>query len=151
MYREYLASETRGAAENFLNAVMQQEEQAEDIGKLVPYMAERPGVVKLGKHGLFSQTDAPIDLEKAAEDVTNHTGYIWTHVVSLHREDAERLGYNTAEAWKSLVRRNVTAIAETHRIPLTDLQWYAAFHNTGHHPHIHLMVYSKGQEGYLSK
>ena len=150
-YREYLASETRGAAANFLNAVMQREEQAEDIGKLVTYMAERPGVVKLGKHGLFSQTDDPIDLEKAAADVTNHTGYIWTHVVSLHREDAERLGYNTAEAWKSLVRRNVTAIAEAHRIPLTDLQWYAAFHDTGHHPHIHLMVYSKGQEGYLSK
>lgn len=106
-YREYLASETRGAAANFLNAVMQREEQAEDIGKLVTYMAERPGVVKLGKHGLFSQTDDPIDLEKAAADVTNHTGYIWTHVVSLHREDAERLGYNTAEAWKSLVRRNV--------------------------------------------
>lgn len=151
VYREYLASETRGAAANFLNAIMQQEEQAENIGKLVTYMAERPGVVKLGKHGLFSQTDEPIDLEKAAEDVTNHTGYIWTHVVSLHREDAERLGYNTAEAWKSLVRRNVTTIAEAHRIPLTDLQWYAAFHNTGHHPHIHLMVYSKGQEGYLSK
>lgn len=150
-YREYLASETRGSAVKFLNAVMQREEQAEDIGKLVTYMAERPGVVKLGKHGLFSQTDDPIDLEKAAEDVTNHTGYIWTHVVSLHREDAERLGYNNADAWKSLVRRNVTAIAEAHRIPLTDLQWYAAFHNTGHHPHIHLMVYSKGQEGYLSK
>ena len=61
-------------------------------------MAERPGVVKLGKHGLFSQTDDPIDLEKAAEDVTNHTGYVWTHVVSLHREDAERLGYNNADA-----------------------------------------------------
>ena len=150
-YREYLDSETRASATNFLNAVIQREEQAEDIGKLVTYMAERPGVVKLGKHGLFSQTDDPIDLEKAAEDVTNHTGYIWTHVVSLHREDAERLGYNNADAWKSLVRRNVTAIAEAHRIPLTDLQWYAAFHNTGHHPHIHLMVYSKGQEGYLSK
>ena len=150
-YREYLASETRGAVANFLNAVMEKEEQAEDIGKLVTYMAERPGVEKLGKHGLFSQTDDPIDLEKAAEEVTNHTGYIWTHVVSLHREDAERLEYNNADAWKSLVRRNVTAIAEAHRIPLTDLQWYAAFHNTGHHPHIHLMVYSKGQEGYLSK
>jgi hypothetical protein len=45
----------------------------------------------------------------------------------------------------------VTTIAEAHKIPLSDLQWYAAFHNTGHHPHIHLMVYSKGQEGYLSK
>ena len=150
-YQAYLNSGTRGSATNFLNAVLELEKDAEDIGKLVTYMAERPGVVKLGKHGLFSQTDAPIDLEKAAAEVTNHPGYIWTHVVSLHREDAERLGYNNAERWKSLVRRNVTTIAEAHRIPLSDLQWYAAFHDTGHHPHIHLMVYSKGQEGYLSK
>ena len=150
-YQEYLASGTKGTANEFLNSVLKQEEEAEKIGKLVSYMAERPGVVKLGKHGLFSQTDEPIDLDTAAEEVANYEGYIWTHIVSLHREDAERLGYNNAEAWKSLVRRNVTTIAEAHRIPLSDLQWYAAFHDTGHHPHIHLMVYSKGQEGYLSK
>ena len=150
-YQEFLKAGTKGAANDFLNAVNQQNEEAEKIGKLVNYMAERPGVVKLGKHGLFSQTDDPIDLDKAAEEVGGHEGYIWTHIVSLHREDAERLGYNNAESWKSLVRRNVTTIAEAHRIPLSDLQWYAAFHDTGHHPHIHLMVYSKGQEGYLSK
>ena len=150
-YQEFLEAGTKGAANDFLNAVIQQNEEAEKIGKLVNYMAERPGVVKLGKHGLFSQTDDPIDLDKAAEEVSNHDGYIWTHIVTLHREDAERLGYNNAEAWKSLVRRNVTTIAETHKIPVSDLQWYAAFHDTGHHPHIHLMVYSKGQEGYLSK
>ena len=150
-YQEFLKSGTKGAANEFLNTVLKQEEEAEKISKLVSYMAERPGVVKLGKHGLFSQTDDPIDLEAAAEEIANHEGYIWTHIVSLHREDAERLGYNNAEAWKSLVRRNVTTIAEAHKIPLSDLQWYAAFHDTGHHPHIHLMVYSKGQEGYLSK
>ena len=150
-YQKFLEAGTKGAANDFLNAVIQQSEEAERIGKLVNYMAERPGVVKLGKHGLFSQTDDPIDLNKAAEEVANHEGYIWTHIVSLHREDAERLGYNNADAWKSLVRRNVTTIAEAHKIPLSDLQWYAAFHDTGHHPHIHLMVYSKGQEGYLSK
>ena len=149
--QKYLEQNTRASATEFLNAVLTQEDQAEEISKLVTYMAERPGVVKLGKHGLFSQTDDPIELENAASEVANHPGYIWTHIVSLHREDAERLGYNNADAWKSLVRRNVTAIAETHRIPVSDLQWYAAFHNTGHHPHIHLMVYSKGQEGYLSK
>ena len=150
-YQEFLKTETKCAANIFLNAVIQQNEDAEKIGKLVSYMAERPGVVKLGKHGLFSQTDDPIDPETAAADVASHEGYIWTHIVSLHREDAERLGYNNAEAWKSLVRRNVTTIAEAHKIPLSALQWYAAFHDTGHHPHIHLMVYSKGQEGYLSK
>ena len=150
-YQEFLATGTKRSANAFLNAVIQQNGEAEQIGKLVTYMAERPGVVKLGKHGLFSQTDDPIDLDVAAEEVSNHEGYIWTHIVSLHREDAERLGYNNAEAWKSLVRRNVTTIAEAHKIPVSDLQWYAAFHDTGHHPHIHLMVYSKGQEGYLSK
>ena len=142
---------TKGAANDFLNTVLKQEEDAEHIRKLVTYMAERPGVVKMGKHGLFSQTDDPIELDAAAAEVGNHTGYIWTHIVSLHREDAERLGYNNAESWKSLIRRNVTTIAEAHKIPLSDLQWYAAFHDTGHHPHIHLMVYSKGQESYLSK
>ena len=150
-YQLYQELATRSSATDFLNAVMEQEDQAENIGKLVTYMAERPGAVKLGKHGLFSQTNDPIDLEAAAEEVSNHPGYIWTHIVSLRREDAERLGYNNADAWKSLVRRNVTSIAQAHKIPLSDLQWYAAFHNTGHHPHIHLMVYSKGQEGYLSK
>ena len=149
-YQEFLKSGTKGAANEFLNSVLKQEE-AEKIGKLVSYMAERPGVVKLGKHGLFSQTDDPIDLDKAAEEVASHEGYIWTHIVSLHREDAERLSYNNAEAWKALVRRNVTTIAAAHKISLSDLQWYAAFHDTGHHPHIHLMVYSKGHEGYLSK
>ena len=150
-YHEFLEAETKGNANTFLNAVIQQNEDAEKIGKLVSYMAERPGVVKLGKHGLFSQTDEPIDLDIAAGEVANYEGYIWTHIVSLHREDAERLGYNNAESWKSLVRRNVTTIAEAHKIPVSDLQWYAAFHDTGHHPHIHLMVYSKCQEGYLSK
>ena len=86
-YQEYQELQTRKAATDFLNAVMEREEQAEDIGKLVTYMAERPGVVKIGKHGLFSQTDDPIDLEKAAEEVANHDGYIWIHVVSLQRED----------------------------------------------------------------
>ena len=81
-YQAFLESETKGTANEFLKAVLKQEEEAENIRKLVTYMAERPGVVKLGKHGLFSQTDDPIDLEAAAENVGNHKGYIWTHIVS---------------------------------------------------------------------
>lgn len=75
---------------------------------------------------------------------------MWTHVISLKREDAERLGYNNANAWKSLVRRNVLEIAKAHKIEPSDLQWYGAFHNTTHHPHLHLMVYSKSGQGYLT-
>ena len=125
-------------------------DKIEDMKTLVRYYAERPGVEKLGSHGLFSQTDDKINLDEVADEVSNHDGVVWTHVLSLHREDAERLGYNNAKAWKNLVRRNVAAIAEAHKIDPDDLQWYAAFHNTGHHPHIHLMVYSKSGQGYLT-
>ena len=75
---------------------------------------------------------------------------MWTHVISLKRKDAERLGYNNANAWKSLIRRNALEIAKAHKIEPSDLQWYGAFHNTTHHPHIHLMVYSKSGQGYLT-
>ena len=75
---------------------------------------------------------------------------MWTHVVSLKREDAERLGYSNANAWKNLVRRNILEIAKAHKIEPSDLQWYGAFHNTTHHPHIHLLVYSKSGQGYLT-
>lgn len=112
---------------------------------------ERPSVERLGKHGLFSQTDDKINLDAVAEQVSRHEGILWTHVVSLRREDAERLGYNNAHAWKELVRRNALQIAQAHKIEPSQMQWYAAFHNTTHHPHIHLMVYSKDvKQGYLT-
>ena len=78
-------------------------------------MAERPGVVKLGKHGLFSQTDEPIDLDKAAEEVACHEGYIWTHIVSLHREDIKEKSEQKI--------RDLIAQAETESTPNAQLQF----------------------------
>ena len=152
-YRDYLQEPCRSNASAFLDAFAERNaDRAEDIAGLVSYMAQRPGVEKLGSHGLFGQSDDRIDLDRVAEEVTNHTGTVWTHVISLHREDAERLGYNNANAWRDLVRRNAIQIAEAHKIDASNLQWYAAFHNTTHHPHIHLMVYSKDpKQGWLTK
>lgn len=140
-------------ATEFIDAFIERNaDRIDNIKKLVSYMGERPGVEKLGKHGLFSQNDDKIDLDAVAEEVSNHEGVLWTHVVSLRREDAERLGYNNAHAWKELVRRNALQIAEAHKIEPLQMQWYAAFHNTTHHPHIHLMVYAKdAKQGYLTK
>ena len=150
-FEDYENAPTKANASEFLSYFEENyAEKIEDMKTLVRYYAERPGVEKLGSHGLFSQTDDKINLDEVADEVSNHDGVVWTHVLSLHREDAERLGYNNAKAWKNLVRRNVAAIAEAHKIDLDDLQWYAAFHNTGHHPHIHLMVYSKSGQGYLT-
>ena len=116
------------------------------------YYGERPGVEKIGSHGLFSQTDDKIDLDKVAEEVSNHKGIIWTHVISLRREDAERLRYNNPPRWRDLIRSNVSELADAHNIDLDNLRWYAAFHNKDHHPHVHLMVYSAdAKQGWITK
>ena len=152
-FQKYITEQSKGAATECINAFIERNsDQILDVKKLVSYMAERPGVEKLGKHGLFSQTDDKIDLDKVCDEVANHKGVIWTHVVSLTREDAERLGYNNAAAWRELVRRNAMRIAEAHKIPISEMKWYAAFHNTTHHPHIHLVVYSENiKHGFLTK
>ena len=152
-FEKYMNEESKGAATELINAVIEQNpDQVKDVKKLISYMAERPGVEKIGKHGLFSQTDDKIDLDKVCDEVENHKGIIWTHIVSLTREDAERLGYNKATAWRELIRRNVMQIAEAHKIPISEMKWYAAFHNKDHHPHIHLMIYSENpKHGYLTK
>lgn len=122
------------------------------VKNLVKYYAERPGAQKLGSHGLFSQTDDKIDLDELAEEVSNHKGIIWTHVISLRREDAERLRYNNPSRWRDLIRSNVAEIADAHNIDLDNLRWYAAFHNKDHHPHVHLMVYSADEkQGWITK
>ena len=150
--KEYFDNPTKANATEFLDAFYERNaDKIDGVKKLMNYYAERPTVEKLGTHGLFSQTDDKIDLDKVAEEVANHNGVVWTHVVSLKREDGERLGYNNAKAWQELVRRNVYELAEAHKIEPSDLQWYGAFHNTTHHPHIHLVVYSKSGKGYLTE
>ncbi|MCR4598310.1 MAG: relaxase MobL [Acetatifactor sp.] len=118
----------------------------------VDYVANRPGVEKEGmEHGLFSDADAPIDLEAVMEEVAAHDGPVWTNVLSLKREDAERLGYDELDRWKTLIRSHAADLAESFQIAPDNLRWYAAFHDEGHHPHVHLMVYSAGKDGYLSR
>ena len=124
-YDDYYAMPTRENANEFLNAVAERyADRADELKGLVSYISNRPGVEKLGSHGLFTQFDMPIDLNTVAERVANHDGVIWTEVVSLRREDAERLHFNNAEAWKNLVRRNMNEIAQAHRIKIEDLEWY---------------------------
>ena len=147
-FNTYVENMTKVNADEFLSAAM---DKSTDLKTLVHYVAERPGVEKFGSHGLFSDTDEDIDLEKAAEEVAAVNGIVFSNVISLRREDASRLGYDNAEAWKNCVRRNVNEIAEAHKIPISEMKWYAAFHNTAHHPHIHLMVYSTKGNGYITE
>lgn len=118
----------------------------------VGYIANRPGAVKIGAHGLFSQSDEPIVLAKAAREVASHSGNVWTHVVSLRRDDAQKMGYDNLNAWRELVRRQITNIAKQSKIDIADLKWYAAFHDKETNPHVHIIVYSTNErKGFLTK
>lgn len=131
------------------------ERNADLIGNrqnFVGYVAMRPSVEKRGSHGLFNESDEPIVLDKVANEVANHKGNVWSHVVSLRREDSIRLGFDNSERWRELVKRHIATIANQSKIPLFNLKWYAAYHDTTHHPHIHLIVYSENpKQGYLTK
>ncbi len=110
------------------------------------YMAERPR-----SHGLFGDEDA-VDMNAAMKELNEYPGNIWTHVISLKREDAERLGYDHAPQWRNLIRAHRNDIASAMNIPPSDFRWYAAFHDEGGHPHIHMMAWSaKPGQAYLSK
>ena len=117
----------------------------------VGYLANRPGTVKFGSHGLFSQSDEPINLEKVAKDIANHGGNVWTHVISLRRDNAQAMGYDNLKAWRELVKRQISNIAKNQKIDMANLKWYAAFHDKKTNPHVHIIVYSTNErEGFLT-
>lgn len=117
----------------------------------INYLGTRPNDVRIGSHGLFSETDEPINLAKTAREVALHEGNVWTHVVSLRREDAERMGYNNLPVWRDLVKRHIDDIAAAQKIERKNLKWYAAFHDKENNPHVHIVVYSQNpKEGFLT-
>ena len=151
-YEDYTANPTVENASELISTII--ERNADVIGNrqnFVGYMAMRPGVQKRGSHGLFNEKDEPIILDRVANEIANHKGNVWSHVISLRREDAIRLGYDNSEAWRQLVMRHISDIAKNQKISLCNLKWDAALHDTTHHPHIHLLVYSENtKEGFLT-
>ena len=116
------------------------------------YVATPPRVEKQGTHGLFASVGEPVVLAQVAKELDAHQGPVWTLILSLRREDAQRLGYDSASRWRDLLRAQAGKLAEGLKIAPSHLKWYAAFHNEGHHPHVHLIAYStKPGEGFLTK
>lgn len=151
-YEDYEREPTIENAGELISTIV--ERNADVVGNrqnFVGYMAMRPGVEKRGSHGLFNEKDEPIILNRAANEIAEHKGNVWSHVVSLRREDAVRLGFDNSDAWRELVKRHISDIAKAQNIPLCNLKWYAAYHDTTHHPHIHLIVYSTNpKQGFLT-
>mgnify|MGYP007056944259 CR=1 FL=1 len=115
------------------------------------YIATRPRVEKHGEHGLFGAEDS-VDLDKAMQELQAHDGNVWTIIYSLRREDAARLDYDNAASWRALLCSKQADFAEAMQIPPSQLHWYAAFHDEGDHPHIHMMLWSDDPKyGFLRK
>ena len=141
-YEDYVQKPTKANASSLITLALEEHwKQVQQTDGYLKYIATRPRAERLGDHGLFGDADH-VDLDAAMSELGHYTGNVWTHILSMHREDAERLGYNNAQAWRALLRAHRNDIAAAMHIPPQDFRWYAAFRNEGHHPHIHMMAWS---------
>ena len=152
-YEDYKVASSQKAAAEFISQVQ------ENYGYLldkrenyVDYVANRPGVKKLGEHGLWNADGKVPVLQNAIDEVAHHPGNVWTPVIAIQRSDAERLGYDSAESWRSLICSELDQIAKAYKILPSHLKWYAAFHEKERSVHVHLVIFSTDpNEGYLTK
>lgn len=150
---DYLQAQTIGAASEFISRTIEEHaDQALDTKTYADYIATRPRAERFGSHALFTDDGVPVQLSKVSAELNQYSGNIWTAIVSLRREDAERLGYNHGERWRDMLRSQTQVLSDAFHIPMQNLKWFAAFHNESHHPHVHMIVYSDvPSEGFLTK
>ena len=151
-YDDYKATPTKANASAFITLALEQNwSRVQSTEGYAKYIATRPRAERLGSHGLFGDAD-PVSLDAAMDELSHYTGNVWTHIISLKREDAAQLGYDNAAAWRTLLRAHRNDIAAAMSIDPKDFRWYAAFHNEGNHPHIHMMAWStKPGQAYLDR
>ena len=141
-YEDYKQAPTLHTASALISAALDSHMQnLQSENGYLKYIATRPGAEKHGAHGLFGRQENT-NLTAAMHDLTAHDGNVWTIIYSLHREDAERLGYNNAAAWQKLLVRQQSKFAEAFHVPSDSLHWYAAYHDADTHPHIHMMLWT---------
>ena len=151
-YEDYCKTPTLGTASTFITMALDANlHEIDSESGYMQYIATRPRVQKRGTHGLFSSATA-VDLASAISELEAHEGNVWTIIYSLRREDAARLEYDNANVWRTLLMESEPTLAKSMKISLDNFHWYAAFHDEGHHPHIHMMVWSDDpKEGFLTK
>ena len=144
-YEDYLKNQTQVSASEFIRQA--REDFAVPMSQrenYLDYVSYRPGVELRGEHGLWTSGGKVENLAEAVRDV-------WTPVVAIRRQDAERLGYDNAENWRALVNACLCDIAKGYKIHPDHLRWYAAFHKKEKSVHIHMVVFSSDpKEGYLT-
>ena len=99
-YDDYLQKPNMGNASEFIHrAVEDNTDEMMSSKTYADYIATRPRAERFGSHGLFTDDGVQVQLGKVSEELNLHEGNVWTAIVSLRREDAERLGFNTGARW----------------------------------------------------
>ena len=152
-YEDFLREQTVGNASEFISmAIEENMEAVANTKTYADYIATRPRAERFGSHGLFTDEGVEVQLSKVSQELNAYKGNVYTAILSLKREDAARLGFDNGNRWRDFLRGQTQTLSENLKIPMDHLRWYAAFHNEGHHPHIHLIAYSSVPgEGRLSK
>lgn len=151
-YEDYQREKTVGTATEFITRTLEENmDRVADSKTYADYIATRPRAERFGSHGLFTNEGEQVQLSKVSQELNEYSGNVYTVILSLRREDAARLGFDCGSRWRDLLRSNTSVIADNLKIPSDHLRWYAAYHDEGHHPHIHMIAYSTVPgEGYLS-
>lgn len=151
-YEDYEKEPTVGNASEFITRALEDNSyEAMQTKTYADYIATRPRAERFGSHGLFTDDGINVNLSAVSEELNLHDGNVWTAIISIRREDAERLGFNTGERWRDMLRSQTETLSTNLNIPIQNLKWYAAFHNESYHPHVHLIAYSTAEgQGYLS-
>ena len=151
-YEDYHREKTVGNASEFITRALEENmDRAAASKTYADYIATRPRAERFGSHGLFTDDGVQVQLSKVSQELNEYTGHVYTTILSLRREDAARLGFDNGSRWRDFLRGQTQTISENLKIPMDHLRWYAAYHDEGHHPHIHMIAYSTVPgEGYLS-
>ena len=152
-YEDFLREQTVGNASEFISIAIEENLDAVANTKTyADYIATRPRAERFGSHGLFTDDGVQVQLSEVSRELNAYKGNVYTAILSLKREDAARLGFDNGTRWRDFLRGQTQTLSENLKIPMEHLRWYAAFHNEGHHPHVHLIAYSAVPgEGHLSK
>lgn len=152
-HEDYVTSPNRQTAFALIEQIHEDFVESMDSREnYLDYVANRPGVKAMGEHGLWDANGKVLSLENAIAEVAQHTGNVWTPIISLSRENAERLGYTDLKNWQDLINASITDIAKGYKIHPSCLRWYAALHEKEKHIHVHMVIFSTDpKEGFLTK
>ncbi|GHU90882.1 hypothetical protein FACS1894202_11410 [Clostridia bacterium] len=114
----------------------------------VEYIATRPRVYldRDGEHGLFSNVTSDLDeAKRLIREKSKERKNIYRAIISFSRDTADNLELASKAEWEMFLKAHVRRLAEGNEIRWENFRWFAAAHNEGDHPHVHVIFWDDAQ------